>query len=67
MVINSLHEEMFKKEVWEKYGYRKIKKCFRWGDLPGFGLLWSPGAGKDRGADLVLIHDGVRPLVDDKY
>ena len=32
VVINSLHEEMFKKEVWEKYGYRKIKKCVSGGE-----------------------------------
>ncbi|HOA98677.1 MAG TPA: 2-C-methyl-D-erythritol 4-phosphate cytidylyltransferase [Candidatus Atribacteria bacterium] len=66
VVINSLHEEMFKKEVWEKYGYRKIKKCVSGGETRQDSVYCGVRELKDRGADFVLIHDGVRPLVDDK-
>ena len=66
VVINPLHEEIFKKEVWEKYGYRKIKKYVSGGETRQDSVYCGVRELKDKSADFVLIHDGVRPLVDEK-
>ena len=66
VVINPLHEEIFKKEVWERYGYRKVKKYISGGETRQESVYWGVREVKNRGDDFVLIHDGVRPLVDEK-
>ncbi len=66
VVINPLHEQMFKREVWEKYGYRKVKKYVSGGETRQDSVYWGVRELKDKGSDFVLIHDGVRPLVDEK-
>jgi len=66
VVINPLHEEIFKKEVWERYGYRKVKKYISGGETRQESVYGGVREVKNRGDDFVLIHDGVRPLVDEK-
>ncbi|MGC8777707.1 MAG: IspD/TarI family cytidylyltransferase, partial [Candidatus Caldatribacteriaceae bacterium] len=63
-VINALHEDLFIKQIWKKYPYRKVKRYVFGGirrqDSVYQGLL----AFKEYSDDFVLIHDGVRPLLD---
>jgi 2-C-methyl-D-erythritol 4-phosphate cytidylyltransferase len=66
VVINALHREIFEKEVWHKYGYRKVKQCVPGGETRQDSVYWGVRELKNRGSDFVFIHDGVRPLVDEK-
>lgn len=66
VVINPLHEEIFRKEVWARYGYRKVKKYILGGETRQESVYRGVREVKNRRDDFVLIHDGVRPLVDEK-
>ncbi|MGQ9474127.1 MAG: 2-C-methyl-D-erythritol 4-phosphate cytidylyltransferase [Candidatus Caldatribacteriaceae bacterium] len=63
-VINVLHEELFVQQVWKKYSYKKVKRYVFGGrhrqESVYKGLLGLQGFSED----FVLIHDGVRPLLD---
>jgi 2-C-methyl-D-erythritol 4-phosphate cytidylyltransferase len=63
VVIRSGEEEIFEKEIFSKYRFRKKLKIVRGGeersDSVGNGLLVL-----DNESEIVLIHDGVRPFLD---
>jgi len=63
-VINVLHEDLFVRQIWRKYSYRKVRRYVFGGarrqDSVYQGLL----ALKEYRNDFVLVHDGVRPLLD---
>lgn len=64
-VINARHEDLFLREVWRRYAYRKVKRYVFGGERRQDSVYQGLLALKEYGDDFVLVHDGVRPLLDE--
>ncbi len=61
LVVNSGEEQKRKKEIVDRFGFRKVKKVIAGGTERYFSVCYGLRALKE--TDYVLIHDGARPML----
>lgn len=63
-VINPFHENLFVTQIWERYRYRKMRRYVFGGERRQDSVYQGLLMLKEYQDDFVLVHDGVRPLLD---
>lgn len=63
-VIHVLHEELFVQQVWRKYPYKKVRRYVFGGMRRQDSVYRGISELREFPEDFVLVHDGVRPLLD---
>ncbi|MCX6091164.1 MAG: 2-C-methyl-D-erythritol 4-phosphate cytidylyltransferase [Candidatus Atribacteria bacterium] len=66
MVINAHHESVFREQIQGRYRYTKVKQVIFGGQTRQDSVYEGLRLLRDRPEDYVLIHDGVRPLIDEQ-